>query len=46
MSDCRDRKPRALVLTAPVDPIADAVIQHLTAAGVPLARFDVAQFPM
>lgn len=35
-----------LVLTATVDPTADAVIQHLTASGVPFARFDAAQFPM
>lgn len=35
-----------LVLTAPVDPTADVVIQHLTASGVPFARFDAAQFPM
>ena len=35
-----------LVLTAPVDPTADVVIQHLTAAGVPFARCDAAQFPM
>lgn len=46
MNECRDRKPRVLVLTASVDPTADAVIQHLTAAGMPLARFDAAQFPM
>jgi ATP-grasp ribosomal peptide maturase len=39
-------EPRVLVLTAPVDPTADVVIQHLTAAGVPFARFDAAQFPM
>lgn len=35
-----------LVLTAPVDPTADAVIQHLAAAGISFARFDAAQFPM
>ncbi len=34
-----------LVLTAPVDPTADVVIQHLNDAGIPLARFDAAQFP-
>lgn len=35
-----------LILTAPVDPTTDVVIQHLAAAGVPFARFDAAQFPM
>lgn len=44
MSD-RYREPRVLVLTAPVDPTADVVIQHLNDAGIPLARFDAAQFP-
>ncbi len=41
----RDREPWVLVLTAPVDPTADVVIQHLNDAGIPLARFDAAQFP-
>ncbi len=39
------RRPRVLVLTAPVDPTADYVIQHLSTAGVPLARVDSADFP-
>ncbi|MCA1572846.1 MAG: ATP-dependent carboxylate-amine ligase [Chloroflexi bacterium] len=34
-----------MVLTAAVDPTADAVIQHLNDADIPLARFDAAQFP-
>lgn len=46
MGACHNEEPRVLVLTAPVDPTADVVIQHLTAAGVPFARFDAAQFPM
>jgi ATP-grasp ribosomal peptide maturase len=46
MGTCHNEEPRVLVLTAPVDPTADVVIQHLTAAGVPFARFDAAQFPM
>lgn len=45
MSAYRNEDPRVLVLTASVDPTADAVLQHLTAAGVPFARFDSAQFP-
>lgn len=35
-----------LVLTAPVDPTADYVIQHLNTAEVPLARVDSADFPV
>jgi hypothetical protein len=35
-----------LVLTAPVDPTADYVIQHLSTAGVPLACVDSADFPV
>jgi ATP-grasp ribosomal peptide maturase len=46
MGSCSNEGPQVLVLTAPVDPTADVVIQHLTAAGVPFARFDAAQFPM
>jgi hypothetical protein len=34
------------VLTAPVDPTADYVIQHLSAAGVSVARVDSADFPV
>ncbi len=45
MGSCCHEQPRVLVLTAPVDPTADVVIQHLAAAGVPFARFDAAQFP-
>lgn len=45
MGSCHHEEPRVLVLTAPVDPTADVVIQHLAAAGVPFARFDAAQFP-
>jgi hypothetical protein len=32
------------VLTAPVDPTADYVIQHLNTASVPVARIDSADF--
>ncbi|MGH3827587.1 MAG: MvdC/MvdD family ATP grasp protein [Pseudonocardiaceae bacterium] len=46
MDSRNNEDPRVLVLTAPVDPTADVVIQHLTASGVPFARFDAAQFPM
>lgn len=45
MGSSHHEEPRVLVLTAPVDPTADVVIQHLAAAGVPFARFDSAQFP-
>ncbi|MGH3835968.1 MAG: MvdC/MvdD family ATP grasp protein [Pseudonocardiaceae bacterium] len=34
------------MLTAPVDPTADYVIQHLSTAGVPVARVDSADFPV
>lgn len=39
-------RPRVLVLTAPVDPTADYVIQHLSTAGVSVARVDSADFPV
>jgi hypothetical protein len=42
MVSCHNEEPRVLVLTAPVDPTADAVIQHLAAAGISFARFDAA----
>lgn len=35
-----------LVLTAPVDPTADCVIQYLSTAGVAVARVDSADFPV
>lgn len=40
------RRPQVLVLTAPVDPTADYVIQRLNTAGVPVARVDSADFPV
>lgn len=46
MDSCNNEEPQVLVLTAPVDPTADMVIQHLTAVGVPFARFDAVRFPM
>ncbi|MGH3777474.1 MAG: MvdC/MvdD family ATP grasp protein [Pseudonocardiaceae bacterium] len=41
----RIRHPRVLVLTAPVDPTADMVLNHLHSDGVPFLRLDAAQFP-
>lgn len=46
MGTAAPRRPRVLVLTAPVDPTADYVIQRLNTAGVPLARVDSANFPV
>lgn len=46
MGTAAPRRPRVQVLTAPVDPTADYVIQHLSTAGVPLARVDSADFPV
>lgn len=46
MGTAAPRRPRVLVLTAPVDPTADYVIQRLNTAGVPLARVDSADFPV
>ncbi|MGH3697156.1 MAG: MvdC/MvdD family ATP grasp protein [Pseudonocardiaceae bacterium] len=41
----RVRRPRVLVLTAPVDPTADMVLTHLNTGRIPFLRLDSAQFP-